>query len=157
MQEFLQIFIGDKRHLDHDKAGSQSLVQFSRSGIAVVHGSDKTRSRVKPYLVVSGNIDAPAVIQRFVKNCQGFIFRHIDFIQYPETAKTGASAHRTFPENYFSVSESIRAYQGSGVRMDAQRNIPHGASECRRQIFREYIFPGGLWTGQEQIFAAEQG
>ena len=56
---------------------------------------------------VPGNVNAATKIKGFMENGKGFVFCHINFIQYAEAAKPCTLADRTFPENNFPVFESV--------------------------------------------------
>ena len=104
--------------------------------------------------IIARDVDASAKIQCFMKNGEGLILGHVDFVQHTKTAEPCALADRTFPECNFSILPCVGTDQGRGISVDAERNIKKGASESSGQIFSQHIFAGSLRTGQQEVFSA---
>ena len=151
-QQLPQVFLGNNRHIDDHKTGRQRFIQFSGTGIAIVHGSNETGCFVQRDSVIPRHVNGTTEVQCCMEHCQRLVLCHIDFIQYAETTHMGTAADRPFTEYYLIIPECICPNEGSGVYIYIKRNVPGRSAKGCRQIFCQHVFPSCFGTGQQQIF-----
>ena len=91
-----------------------------------------------------------------MKDRQCFVARHIDLVQYAETALNCALADRAGAEYDLPVPEGISSDHIRRVHIDMERYVVRGTSEEGGEIFGEHIFTCRFGTGQQKILPAEQ-